>query len=313
MGKQFQTVPQMYLREFSNSGDYLDKESEPRKHSRTQSLEECKRCINLWEDSGCKDVGYDSAHVFHADPESECCTCKRDPMGDFGPNQRVIICTSQGDARAYDGYHGRTGKWSDKEQMWRVNLDEDGARYGLCCSCHDARRTNPDYDLCAKCEHQAEISGAGFGSGQHTFCRPEDMERIPEITVADTTPTKEINLSDTTLDTPAESNNLPVVTPAEPTKEADATHAQLRYFAHASWGELRHFILTRPGAIVKRALFKMPWDELKKFAKAHHMNSRSFAKFRHGGDKNGFVHEIMTHIHYSFANVVADLRESGEL
>merc|ERR1712000_650814 len=88
----------------------------------------------------------------------------------------------------------------------------------------------------------------------------------------------------------------------------DVTRENIETFGHPSdderWGELRNAILTRPGAAVKRILFKMPWDKLKKFAKAHHMNSKSFAKFRHGGDKNGFVREIMTHIHYSFAQTV---------
>merc|ERR1712000_653508 len=60
----------------------------------------------------------------------------------------------------------------------------DGVRYGLCSCCRDARRENPDYDLCGKCKRQAEISGAGFGSGQHTFCRPEDMESLANMDAA---------------------------------------------------------------------------------------------------------------------------------
>jgi len=113
-------------------------------------------------------------------------------------------------------------RWSGQEQMWVVALDECGVRYGICNKCRDARRENAYYDLCKKCtwtksgKRRAEIDGAGFPSGQVTFCRPEDMERIDEATAASNTPSD---------DTPEGPDNLPTIPPAvsphDPIENAD--------------------------------------------------------------------------------------------
>merc|ERR1712000_220648 len=76
----------------------------------------------------------------------------------------------------------------------------DGVRYGLCSCCRDARRENPDYDLCGKCKRQAEISGAGFGSGQHTFCRPEDMESLVDMDAAKALLAASLNVTEMNLE-----------------------------------------------------------------------------------------------------------------
>merc|ERR1711964_111775 len=188
--------------------------------------------------------------------------------------------------------------WSDEEQMWAVTLDECGVRRGLCDDCHDARRTNAYCELCKKCtwtksgKRRAETSGAGFPSGQDTFCRPEDMKRIDQYPTANNISSPETNPNATTTNTPAGPESpddlpkvTPVVNPHDPTVNADTTSDKPsgKDLSKKPWSELT------------KELYDMPWNELKKFAEEHGMKP-DHLKHRHGGNKNGFVRDIMAHL-----------------
>merc|ERR1711964_126929 len=146
-----------------------------------------------------------------------------------------------------------------------------------------------DLTVCKKCtwtksgKRRAEISGAGFPSGQDTFCRPQDMKQISQDTATNNAPSGSAEI---TNNTPAGPDNLPKVTPAvnplEPTVNAATTSDE-------------QDLLQMPWRKRKKELYDMPWHELKEFAEAHEMNI-NFLKHERGGNKNGLIDDIMAHL-----------------